>query len=96
VAQSTATISECRDEGYHTKRLRVLPATTSEVKSGISINDLKALLSLYGITDEEQTDELIALARAARQSPWWSRYRDVAPTTLLELIDHAPRAGQGT
>ena len=63
-----------------------------KAKSGISINDLKALLSLYDITDEEQKDELIALARAARQSPWWSRYRDVAPTTLLELIDYESAA----
>ena len=58
-----------------------------KAKSGISTNDLKALLPLYGITDEERTEELLALARAARQSPWWNRYRDVAPAELLELMD---------
>lgn len=63
-----------------------------KAKSGISINDLKALLSLYGITDKEQANEMVALARAAKQSPWWSRYRDVAPTTLLELIDYESAA----
>ena len=44
-----------------------------KAKTGISTNDLKALLPLYGITDKERTEELVALARAARQSPqWWS------------------------
>jgi transcriptional regulator with XRE-family HTH domain len=59
-----------------------------KAKTGISTNDLKALLPLYGITDEERTDELLALARSARQSPWWSRYSDVAPPDLLELIEY--------
>jgi transcriptional regulator with XRE-family HTH domain len=59
-----------------------------KAKTGISTNDLKMLLPLYGITDKEQTEELLALARSARQSPWWSRYSDVAPPELLELIEY--------
>ena len=58
-----------------------------KAKTGISTNDLKALLPLYGITDKERTEELLALARAARQRPWWSRYSDIAPAELLELMD---------
>jgi transcriptional regulator with XRE-family HTH domain len=63
-----------------------------KAKSGISANDLKALLRLYGITDKKRTDELVALAREARQSPWWKRYSDVAPAALLELIDYESAA----
>ena len=59
-----------------------------KAKTGISANDLKALLRLYGITDKERIEELLALARAARESPWWRRYSDIAPATLLELIDY--------
>jgi transcriptional regulator with XRE-family HTH domain len=59
-----------------------------KAKTGISTNDLKMLLPLYGITDKERTEELLALARSARQSPWWSRYSDVAPPELLELIEY--------
>ena len=59
-----------------------------KAKTGISTNDLKALLPLYGITDEGRTEELLALARSARQSPWWSRYSDVAPPELIELIEY--------
>jgi transcriptional regulator with XRE-family HTH domain len=59
-------------------------------KTGISINDLRALLSLYRVT--EGVDELVALARAARQVPWWRRYGDSAPPGLLELIDYESAA----
>lgn len=63
-----------------------------KAKTGISTNDLKALLPLYDITDEKQIEELLALARAARKAPWWQRYSDVAPATLLELIDYESAA----
>lgn len=63
-----------------------------KAKSGISANDLKALLPLYGITDKERIEELVALARAARQNPGWRRYSDVAPAELLELIDYESAA----
>ena len=35
---------------------------------GISTNDLKALLRLYKISDDEQATELLALARASRNA----------------------------
>lgn len=63
-----------------------------KAKTGISTNDLKALLPLYEITDEKRIGELLALARAARRPPWWQQYSEVAPTTLLELIDYESAA----
>ncbi len=64
-----------------------------KAKSGISTNDLKTLLRLYDITDKERTEELLALARAARQTPWWRRrYSEVAPARLLELMDYESAA----
>jgi transcriptional regulator with XRE-family HTH domain len=59
-----------------------------KAKTGISANDLKALLPLYGITARDRIEELLALARASRQAPWWRGYADVAPATLLDLIDY--------
>jgi transcriptional regulator with XRE-family HTH domain len=59
-----------------------------QAKSGISVTDLRALLSVYGITDEKQTEELLVLARASRQVPWWrKRYGHVASEVFLQLID---------
>jgi len=60
--------------------------------SGISANDLKALLQLYGVKDKGQVDSLVALARAARERSWWSAYRDVAPQPLLQLIEYESAA----
>src|SRR6185437_15892392 len=45
---------------------------------GISTNDLKVLLGHYGITDSDRIDELRALAKAASEPSWWSKYREVA------------------
>jgi hypothetical protein len=60
--------------------------------AGISVNDLKALLSLYKITDSVRTEQLTMLARASRKPPWWSAYRDVAPSTLIHLIEYESAA----
>ena len=63
------------------KVIRIEAGTVS-----ISTNDLKALLHHYKIVDLARTDELIALGKAARDRTWWSEYRDVAPSGLLQLI----------
>src|SRR3569833_3658714 len=41
----------------------------------ISTTDLFALLRHYGVTDEEQTTQLVTLARGARARGWWTPYR---------------------
>src|SRR5256885_997065 len=62
-----------------------------KAKTGISANDLRALLPLYGITARDRTEELLGLARGSR--PGRSRrYSDLAPVTLLELIDYESAA----
>jgi transcriptional regulator with XRE-family HTH domain len=59
---------------------------------GISANDLRALLRHYQIADPGRTDELVALAQAARERAWWSGYQDVAPHGLLQLIGYETAA----
>jgi len=69
-----------------------------KAKSAISINDLRALLQLYDVTDKERGDELLELARAitrakgGRDDQWWRRYSEVAPARLLELLDYESTA----
>jgi transcriptional regulator with XRE-family HTH domain len=55
---------------------------------GISTNDLTALLRLYGIDSEERKDELIALARAARQQSWWSKYRGGVSPAHFQYLEY--------
>jgi hypothetical protein len=59
---------------------------------GISTNDLKALLQLYGIGGPEQTDALIELARASRQSSWWSKYRGDVSSQFLQYLEYEEAA----
>jgi len=59
---------------------------------GVSTNDLRALLGLYNVHDSRRTDELIELARASRQSSWWSKYRgDISPQ-FLQFLEYEEAA----
>lgn len=42
---------------------------------GISTTDLKALLDLYAVHDQQQVDAMIKLARNSREHAWWDEYR---------------------
>lgn len=59
---------------------------------GVSTNDLKALLRLYEIRDSDRTDELVELARASRQSSWWSKYREDISSQFLQFIEYEEAA----
>jgi transcriptional regulator with XRE-family HTH domain len=59
---------------------------------GISANDLKALLALYGIGDLGRTDGLLELARASRQTSWWSRYKGDVSAQYLQYIEYEEAA----
>lgn len=52
----------------------------------VSTNDVKALLQLYQIDGTEIADELIALARVARQKPWWQDSRSSIPAHYAQYI----------
>jgi transcriptional regulator with XRE-family HTH domain len=58
----------------------------------ISTNDLRALLRHYKIVDPDHIEELIALGKAARDRTWWSEYRDIATSGLLQLIGYESAA----
>jgi transcriptional regulator with XRE-family HTH domain len=60
---------------------------------GVSANDLRALLSLYGISNRDRVDELLDLARASRQSSRWSRqYKADITSQYLEFIEYEEAA----
>jgi len=49
-------------------------------RSGAKQRDVADLLTLYGMTDEAQREELLALARQANTPGWWQPYSDVLPS----------------
>jgi len=56
---------------------------------GVSANDMKELLRLYQVTDPKRVDELLTLARVARERS--TTYRD-APPKLQKFIDYEAAA----
>src|SRR5258708_34637787 len=44
-------------------------------RSGAQQRDVADLLTLYGVTDEAEREELLALARQPSTPGWWRQYR---------------------
>ena len=57
-------------------------------KSSVATTDLRALLSEYGVTDEDRRKELEALANGARKSAWWNEYRNLEDDVYLQFIGY--------
>jgi transcriptional regulator with XRE-family HTH domain len=52
---------------------------------GVSVTDVRALLGLYKASDKT-VDDLVKLARAARERQWWTEYRHVIPPRTQEFM----------
>jgi transcriptional regulator with XRE-family HTH domain len=48
--------------------------------------DIADLLTLYGITDKAEREQLLSLASRANQPGWWHRYHDVLPLWFQAYI----------
>lgn len=58
----------------------------------ISVNDLKALLAYYEITDAETINNLIEMAKNSRRSSWLSMYKGIASDVFLAFLGHEDAA----
>jgi transcriptional regulator with XRE-family HTH domain len=47
---------------------------------GFKERDVTNLLTLYGITDQQQRESLLALAQRANAPEWWQPYSDILPS----------------
>ncbi len=64
------------------KRIRASHSKISRLETGrvgFKDRDVADLLTLYGVTDEEERETLRALARRANAPGWWHDYSDVLP-----------------
>jgi len=52
---------------------------------GISVNDLRSLLTTYNISDRRQIDTLLELSRGSRKMPF-AEYRDVFRSEFLQFL----------
>jgi len=54
---------------------------------GFKERDIIDLLRLYGVTDPDEVNELLALAREANTPGWWQHYGDVLPPWFRTYVD---------
>ena len=65
--------------GYEIRasRSKISRMETGRVK--LKARDIIDLLTLYGVTDEQERSRFLSLAGQASQPDWWSKYSDVLP-----------------
>ncbi|WP_051162258.1 helix-turn-helix domain-containing protein [Nocardia brevicatena] len=49
-------------------------------RTGFKERDIRDLLTLYGVTDPEEREAFLDLARRANEPGWWHRYSDLLPS----------------
>lgn len=59
---------------------------------GVSVTDLRAMLQLYKVTDEDKARELEMLARNSRSAAWWGKYRDVVTKQYGQMLGYEGHA----
>lgn len=58
----------------------------------VTPTDVRALLHLYRVTDESRIEDLVELAKNAREDKGWSAFNDVLSQPALELFGNEPAA----
>jgi transcriptional regulator with XRE-family HTH domain len=62
--------------------------------TNVGITDLRALLDLYRITDEEKIRNLLAAARASKKAAWWTPFRAHIAPQLYAFIGYEASASR--
>jgi len=53
---------------------------------GFKERDVTDLLTLYGVTDADERDQLLELAKQTNQPGWWHAYNDLMPKWLEDFV----------
>ncbi len=61
---------------------------------GLKVPYVEKLLRLYGVSDTDEIDGFIGLAREANRPGWWHRYRDVLPGWFSAFVSLEAEAEQ--
>lgn len=76
----------CAEAGYN---IRGSASKISRMETGrISFKerDVEDLLTLYGLHDQEERAQLLALVAQSRQTGWWHRYNDRMPKWFEDYV----------
>ena len=65
--------------GWHIRSSRSKISRMENGRVGFKDRDLRDLLTLYGVTDPQVTDAMLALAGQAHTQEWWAQFGDILP-----------------
>jgi transcriptional regulator with XRE-family HTH domain len=65
--------------GYEIRGSRSKISRLEHGRVSFKERDVADLLTLYGVTDTDRRDHMLALARQANDQGWWAKYDDVLP-----------------
>jgi transcriptional regulator with XRE-family HTH domain len=65
--------------GYEIRASRSKISRMETGRVGLKVRDVEDLLTLYGVTDEQQRAKVVALARRSKAPEWWAKYNDILP-----------------
>jgi transcriptional regulator with XRE-family HTH domain len=65
--------------GYEIRASRSKISRMETGRVGFKIRDIEDLLTVYGVTDQQQRSDVLALARQSTAPNWWARYGDIMP-----------------
>ncbi|KKD06174.1 helix-turn-helix domain-containing protein [Streptomyces sp. WM6386] len=74
-------------EWSQSKLIRVETGTVS-----VSVSDLRALATLYRITDPVEVHDLEQAARGSKGASWWSKYHDVVTPQFAQYLGYESAA----
>jgi transcriptional regulator with XRE-family HTH domain len=81
------------EAGYEIRASRSKISRMENGRVGFKERDVADLLTLYGVTGEQQRAEMLSLARQANAPVWWSNYSDLLagpdPPRVWSVIDEA-------
>jgi transcriptional regulator with XRE-family HTH domain len=76
--RETAGIS-AEKAGYEIRASRSKISRMETGRVGLKARDVEDLLTLYGVSGEQQRARVIGLARRSRSPEWWAKYHDILP-----------------
>jgi Domain of unknown function (DUF5753)/Helix-turn-helix domain len=74
------------------EHLECSPAKISRMETatrGANPRDVRDLCGIYGLTSQDEIDELVDLARRAREPGWWTQYSDLKLSPYIGLEQEA-------
>jgi transcriptional regulator with XRE-family HTH domain len=74
------------DAGY---QIRASDSKVSRLELGrvaFKERDVADLLTMYGVSDAEEREQFLEMARKANEPGWWRRYTDVTPSWFQDFV----------